>query len=122
MVKSRTLATTLCKTGKVLVNQEKVKPSREIKLVDHITVHQKSVIKIYEVCGLIEKRTSVNLAVPNFIDHSPLPEKKISPHLNNYELPQAVRPKGEGLPTKKDRRLINESKKYKPNHDESFYL
>lgn len=106
MVKSRTLAGTMCKAGKVLINDKKVKPSKDIKLEDRIEVQHKSVVKIYEVTGFIEKRTSADLAAQNYIDHSPAPDPFENPAENNFELPQAVREKGEGRPTKKDRRAI----------------
>ncbi len=106
MVKSRTLAGTMCKAGKVLVNGEKVKPSKEIKLEDTIEVHHKSVTKIYQVTGFIPKRVSAEIAAANFIDHSPEPVNQFTPHTETFELPQAVREKGEGRPTKKDRRAI----------------
>jgi len=112
MVKSRTLAGAMCKAGKVLVNHEKVKPSKEIKLEDEIEVQHKNVTKIYKVTGFIEKRTSAELAAKNYIDHSPAPEKALNPNESNYELPQAVREKGEGRPTKKDRRDIDEFTEY----------
>jgi ribosome-associated heat shock protein Hsp15 len=112
MVKSRTLAGTMCKAGKVLVNGEKVKPSKEIKEFDKIEVQHKSVIKIYEVIGFIEKRTSAELAAQNFVDQSPTPDPFENPADNNFELPQAVRERGEGRPTKKDRRSIDEFTEY----------
>ena len=112
MVKSRTLAGTMCKAGKVLINGEKAKPSKEIKEGDKIEVQHKSVIKIYEVTGFIEKRTSAELAAQNYIDHSPDPTPFKSPANKNFELPQAVREKGEGRPTKKDRRSIDEFTEY----------
>jgi ribosome-associated heat shock protein Hsp15 len=102
----------MCKAGKVLVNGEKVKPSKDIKQADHVEVQHKSVTKIYEVTGFIEKRTSVEIAAQNYLDHSPEPDTNYNPSENNFELPQAVRTKGEGRPTKKDRRAIDESKKY----------
>ncbi|NCP67723.1 RNA-binding S4 domain-containing protein [bacterium] len=112
MVKSRTLASTMCKAGKVLINSEKTKPSKEIKEGDRVEVQHKNVTKVYEVTGFIEKRTSADLAAQNYIDHSPEPDRFVNPADNNFELPQAVRTKGEGRPTKKDRRAIDEYKKY----------
>jgi len=112
MVKSRTLAGTMCKAGKVLVNGEKVKPSKDIKLEDQVQVQHKSVLKIYEVTGFIEKRTSADIAAQNYVDHSPAPDPFENPAEYNFELPQAVREKGEGRPTKKDRRDIDEFTEY----------
>lgn len=110
MVKSRTLAGQMCKAGKVLINTKKAKPSKEIKLGDLVEVQHQSVIKRYEVTGLIEKRVSAEKAALNYEDHSPLPVSNFTPTPDNYQLPQAVRKKGEGRPTKKDRRLIDQIK------------
>lgn len=110
MVKSRTLAGQMCKSGKVAINGEKAKPSKDIRLGDLVTVDHRSVLKKYEVTGFIEKRVSAELAAQNYIDHSPTPVNDYQPSLNSYELPQAVREKGEGRPTKKQRRQIDHLK------------
>lgn len=109
MVKSRTLAGQMCKAGRVLVNGEKVKPSRDIKLEDLVEVQHKSVLKRYRVQGFIEKRVSAELAALNYEDLSPEPEKFDTPN-EAFQLPQGQRAKGEGRPTKKEWRTLNKAK------------
>lgn len=111
MVKSRTLAGQMCKAGKVMVNDEKAKPSKELKLDDVVEVYHKSVLKRYRVLGFIPKRVSAELAAVNYEDLSPEPEAPDK--LNEfYELPQGKREKGEGRPTKKDWRDIDKVKNW----------
>lgn len=112
MVKSRTLAGQMCKSGKVTVNGEKVKASKDLKLEDIVEVEHKSVLKRYEVTGFIPKRVSAELAAQNYIDHSPEPEANESSNYHSDSQFWGQRIKGEGRPTKRDARKIRESKEW----------
>lgn len=103
MVKSRTLAGSLCKSGKVKVNGEMVKPSKNIKLEDIVEVTQKKVVKIYKVIGFLEKRTSATIAAKNFEDFSPSPEEE---YFGTSQKKIAQRDPGAGRPTKKEYRTM----------------
>jgi ribosome-associated heat shock protein Hsp15 len=105
MVKSRTLAGTMCKQGKVLINNEKIKSSKILKLDDIVTVNYKGISKVYKVIGFIPKRVSADLAAKNYEDLSPTPATKKDQNLVEFQ--QGQREKGEGRPTKKDRRDID---------------
>ena len=105
MVKSRTLAGQMCKAGRVWINGEKAKPSKELKLDDLVEVDHKSVLKRYRVLGFIPKRVSAELAAANYEDLSPEPIA-FNQADDHYELPQGQRPKGEGRPTKRDARAL----------------
>jgi len=107
MVKSRTLAGTFCKQGKVLINGLKAKPASKIKLTDIVTVNHPRIVKEYRVTGFIPKRVSAELAAQNYEDLSPEPET--SQDYNPYQV-APKRDKGEGRPTKKDWRDIQEAK------------
>gem|GEM_PF-3808890 len=72
----------------------------------------RGVTRKYKVLGFIPKRVSAELAANNYEDHSPEPVNNYEPDLNTFELPQAVREKGEGRPTKKDRRDIEDFTNY----------
>lgn len=109
MVKSRTLAGHMCRSGNVTLNGVKAKPSKEIKLDDIVKVDHRSVLKRYRVTGFIEKRVSAELAAANYEDLSPDPIPFDQPD-QNYELPQGKRDKGDGRPTKKEWRAIDEIK------------
>ena len=106
--KTRSISTDACNSGKVKIEGKSVKPSRSIKLKDFITV-QKGIVKfVYEVTGLIEKRVSAKIASKNVNDLTSIEEKyKIKAASAQ---PIATRDKGEGRPTKKDRRDIEKLK------------
>jgi ribosome-associated heat shock protein Hsp15 len=103
--KTRSLANEACQSGKIKINAIRIKPSRSIQIGDRITV-QKGYIKFdYEVTGIIEKRVSASLAQQNYIDHTP-EDEKIKTNSKLFT-PQYQREKGQGRPTKKDRRDLD---------------
>lgn len=108
MVKSRTLAGQLCQRGKVMVNGLKAKPATNLKLGDLVEVQNKQVIKCYQVDGFIPKRVSAALAAENFIDISPKPDQTSQTQAGADRWGR--REKGEGRPTKKDWRDLQETK------------
>jgi ribosome-associated heat shock protein Hsp15 len=102
--KTRSLATDACRNGKVSINGLPVKASREVKTEDEISIRQQQMTKTVKVIALLEKRVSAKL-VPQFMeDLTPASEYE------KVETIKAVsfiyRPKGQGRPTKKDRRDI----------------
>lgn len=107
MYRSRTLAGTAIKGGKVKVNDEKLKPSRLVRIGERYTLSIGNSKKIIEVLGLTDQRGNFETAKKFYADHSPPQEK-------NEKLPAAFfqvnikRDKGSGRPTKKDRRDLDE--------------
>lgn len=107
MYRSRTLAGTAIKGGKVKVNDEKLKPSRLVRIGERYTLSIGNSKKIIEVLGLTDQRGNFETAKKFYADHSLPPEK-------NEKLPAAFfkvnikRDKGSGRPTKKDRRDLDE--------------
>lgn len=103
MVKSRTLAGDLCKRGRVIVNEEKVKASKIIRAGDVIQVTQNGKIKIYQVLDFLEKRASAKVVKDYFDDLTEeVAQKNISSDISG-----ACVLKGAGRPTKKQRRQID---------------
>ena len=103
--KTRSLASDACQSGKVKINNGRVKPSKIIQIGDMITV-QKGFIKFdYEVSGIIEKRVSATIAQQNYVDHTP--EEELIKQKSNLFSTQYQREKGQGRPTKKDRRVLD---------------
>lgn len=107
MYKSRSLATTAIKAGKVKINDKPIKSSYNVKIGERITLVIGHTKKILEITALTETRSSFDIAKTHYVDHSPPPEKK------DY-MPSAFfsvnikRERGTGRPTKKDRRDIDE--------------
>lgn len=101
--KSRSQATEACRKGRVFIDGEAVKPSRGVKINDHIIVRKMPVIHTYKVTGLIEKRVSPQLALNNYEELTP--EEELNKINQNHSF--FGRDKGLGRPTKKERRMID---------------
>ena len=103
--KSRSLATDSCQRGRILINDESVKPSRNIHIGDVIVVKKPPLTLTYQVTGLIEKRGSATLAAENVINVTP--QEEFDRVRINQESAFYVRDRGTGRPTKKQRRDLN---------------
>lgn len=110
LFKSRTMATDACKAGKIKLNGHSLKPSYLITVGETIEVKKNGFNLIFKVNQLLEKRVSAVLAAPCFEDLTSADE------LNKYrdwftgKAGAEFRDRGEGRPTKKDRREIDEFK------------
>lgn len=107
--KTRSKASEACRKGKVHINQEEAKPSKDVRVGDEVTIRVKSMHKTIQVTGLIEKRGSAAVAAENFEDLTPREEYDKLKKMN--ELNAEWREKGAGRPTKKERRQIEWLKK-----------
>lgn len=104
--KSRTIAASAIRDGKVKLNGEPAKSSALVDVGDVIDVHKEGFRMKYKVLQLLEKRVSPVLAKPCYEDLTPPDE------LNKYKSwfigkgrPEQ-RERGAGRPTKKERREI----------------
>ncbi|HEX7411437.1 MAG TPA: RNA-binding S4 domain-containing protein [Bacteroidales bacterium] len=103
--KTRTLATDACKAGKIKIEGQAVKPSRQLKLMEVITISQSPLTKTIRVKTLIHNRVSAKLVPENAEDLTPAEEYeklKLMQEVNGER-----RDRGIGRPTKKQRRLID---------------
>jgi ribosome-associated heat shock protein Hsp15 len=106
--KTRTQAAEECHKGRVNINNMPVKPSREIKLGEIITVRKPPILYTYKVTGIIDSRVAAKEAIKHVENLTP--EEEIAKlHLihmgNNFQ-----RDPGTGRPTKRDRRMIDKLK------------
>lgn len=109
--KTRTLSTKSCDQGNVKIADVNVKASYKIKVGDVVVVKTNPLKKTLKVITLIEKRVSAEVAQACYEDISPEEDKIIHNSLKNaFLLPNAYRTKGEGRPTKRDRRTIDKFK------------
>ena len=110
--KSRTMATKACKTGKVKMNDVNLKPSYLVTIGDLLQVHKNGFNLIFEVKDILKSRVSATLAEPCYSNLTSEEE------LNKYKDwfvgkgRAEIRAKGEGRPTKKERREIDEYKAF----------
>ncbi|MEX1002452.1 MAG: S4 domain-containing protein [Crocinitomicaceae bacterium] len=104
LCKTRSLATKLVKTGKVLMSGEPIKPSREMKIGDQFTIKKNTAVFSYEIIDCLENRVGAKL-VEHYLRDTTAAEE-IEKH-KAYQLAQKTyRQQGDGKPSKKDRRNI----------------
>lgn len=109
--KSRTLASDACKNGKVKINDNNVKASYMLTRDEVLTVKKNGFNYTYKVLDLIDKRVSAKLAAPCYENLTPEDEmNKYKDWFLNHSRSFERRDKGEGRPTKRDRRTINKFK------------
>lgn len=104
--KSRNMATQACRNGKVKVNNENVKPSREVYPGDKIQVRKDQVDYQLEVLDLPENRLGAKLVDIYRKDITPKENLEKLELLKNSK--DYYRKKGTGRPTKKDRRDLDD--------------
>ena len=110
LFKSRSMATDACKAAKIRMQGLAIKPSHLIIPGDVLEVRKNGFNLIFKVNTLLEKRVSATLAAPCFDDLTPLEEINKYKNWFTGKASPEFRDKGEGRPTKKDRREISEFK------------
>ena len=109
--KTRSQATSACKGGKVKIDGKNVKASREVKEGEEIHVSLTSFTKHVKIKALLNNRVGAKL-VPDYMEDLTAQEEYDKQKMNR-ELNVEYRERGEGRPTKKERRIIERLKKYK---------
>ncbi len=105
--KTRTLSTTACKKGHVSIGEQVLKPSYLLVEGDIVTAKKEGFNRVYKVIKPIAKRVGAKIAVDCYEELTPKEE------LQKYEAwylagkGNEYRSKGEGRPTKKERREID---------------
>lgn len=106
--KTRTLATDACKAGRVKLDGQNVKPSREVKINEVYHVSKGAERRVLKVTGLLENRVDAKTAVNFYDDVTPMEETQAFKSM--FHTPILKRDRGAGRPTKRDRREIDELK------------
>ncbi|HWZ04010.1 MAG TPA: RNA-binding S4 domain-containing protein [Mucilaginibacter sp.] len=106
--KTRTLATDACKAGRVKLDGQNVKPSREVKINEVYNVSKGPDRRVLKVTGLLENRVDAKTAVNFYEDITPMEETQAFKSM--FHAPILKRDRGAGRPTKRDRREIDELK------------
>jgi len=101
LAKTRSEATTACRGGHVRVNGKPIKPASPVRIGDEVRVMRGGRERIVEVTKIIEKRVGAAVAAECLIDRSPPPPPR------EFVAPVAVRERGSGRPTKKERRQLD---------------
>jgi ribosome-associated heat shock protein Hsp15 len=106
--KTRSQAASECKKGKILIDNIPVKPSRLVQEGEIIIVRKMPVIYTYRVKKIFARRVSAKLVVDFVEDLTPDEEKEKLIQRRGTSL--FIRKRGEGRPTKKERRVIERYK------------
>lgn len=105
LAKTRSIASDLILKGKIKVNGETIKPSREVKLNDLISFQKNTATFIFKAVGFTDKRVGAQLVSNFLVDLTPQEEKD---KLKIYQAAQRNYRQTDGKPTKKDRRELDD--------------
>ena len=100
LTKTRSAASDACKGGHVRVNGVRAKPSQTIKVGDEVRVRLEGHERIAVVSRIIVKRVGPPVAAECYIDKSPPAPPR------DQTVRVAVRDRGTGRPSKRERRVI----------------
>ncbi|GAA3168505.1 MULTISPECIES: RNA-binding S4 domain-containing protein [Streptomyces] len=102
LTKTRSVAAAACRAGHVRVNGERVKPAHAVRTGDEVRLRHAGRERIVVVSRLVRKRVGAPVAVECYVDNTPPePPRAQAPVV-------AVRDRGTGRPTKRDRREIEQ--------------
>jgi ribosome-associated heat shock protein Hsp15 len=107
LFKTRSLAAAACKDGKVLVGGQRVKPAREVHPGEIISAKAHGVQRTVKALAVSPGRVSAKL-VPEFLEDL-TPAAEYEKAREAALAPQFQWSKGQGRPTKKNRRLWEQS-------------
>jgi ribosome-associated heat shock protein Hsp15 len=102
ITKTRSDAAAACRGGHVRINGEVAKPSSPVRVGDHVHARVNQRERLVDVTKVITKRVGAAIAAECFDDRSPAP-----PERDQFQPLFAVRDRGTGRPTKRDRRQID---------------
>jgi len=107
--KTRTKATEACKSNNVRIEDIPVKPSREIRIGEEITIKFGPIIRKVKVVNLLEKRIAA-AKVPYYMEDLTPEDEYVKLKMTKSKKFE-FRDRGLGRPTKKQRRDIEKLKK-----------
>jgi len=104
--KTRSLASDAIKGGKVTANGLRTKPGYSLLVGDELTVRQNHELKMIIICDLSVKRGPASVAQLLY-EETIESQQRREKEKQLRQLSAAQRPRGEGRPTKRARRLIH---------------
>ncbi len=116
--KTRSLASSMCKSGRVRINDKTAKAASSVEIGSVIQVKKNGFNLEFLVQKVIDKRVSATLAEPCYINKTPEAE------MNKYKdwfigkAQPEYREKGSGRPTKRERRDLDEFKMWDFDEEE----
>ena len=103
---TRTIASEACKKGRILIDNNSVKPSRMIRVGEVVQVKKPPVTYSFKVLAIAQKRMGAKL-VSGFMENVTPPEEYEVLEMNKLS-GFIDRQRGSGRPTKKERRDLED--------------
>ena len=103
--KTRSQATAACRGGKVQIKGINVKPAREVKLEEVVTIRKDGILRTVKVIRALEKRVSAKLVPDHLEDLTPDEEYETARERKRGQGFQQAQ--GAGRPTKRRRRMLD---------------
>ena len=100
LASTRSAASGACRAGHVRVNGVRVKPAHLVKAGDEVRLRSEGRERVVVVQRVITKRVGAPVAAECYIDNSPPPPPR------EEVAAVAVRDRGAGRPTKRERRIL----------------
>ena len=104
--KTRTIASEACKKGRIIIDNNSVKPSRMIRVGEVVQVKKPPVTYSFKVLNIAQKRMGAKL-VSGFMENVTPPEEYEVLEMNKLS-GFIDRQRGSGRPTKKERRDLED--------------
>ncbi len=111
LFKTRTLATEACKAGKIKIDGQNIKASKEVKVGDVLTVSLNPLFKTIKILQFPKSRLGAKLVIGYYEDLTPQKEYDRVKMIEETNI--EYRDRGAGRPTKKQRRIIDSLKNSK---------
>ena len=102
LYKTRSAAASACRAGHVRVAGERAKPSTPVRVGDEIRARTDAGERIVVVREILLKRVGAPLAAEAYEDRTPPPPPRLA-----AAAPVALRERGSGRPTKRERRALD---------------
>ena len=100
LTRTRALAAAACRAGPGKVNGDRAKPATIVRVGDEVRVRADGLERVVDVARVVEKRVGAAVAAECLVDRTPAPVPALA-------VPGgAVRDRGAGRPTKRERRQI----------------
>ena len=103
--RTRSAAIEGCRAGHVKIGGERVKPAREVRIGEVISVRVGAVTRTLRVVSLLDRRVGAK-HVSEYLEDLTPPEERPKTRVAEAG-PRPVRDRGLGRPTKRDRRLLD---------------
>ena len=116
--KSRTKSSEACKSNKIKIGDNNLKPSFQLEGGEILKVRRNGFNMEFKVITLIDKRVSATLAQPCYENLTPESEMKKYSDWYIGKANSEMREKGAGRPTKRERREIDDWKNFDFDFDE----